>query len=98
MARVDVQGAANNVRRARDSVASMVASDTSPAAEATQLEILRKMSRRERLQLALDLSEFVRELERAGIRHAHPEWTEAQITRELLRRSFVPLELPPPLR
>jgi hypothetical protein len=76
----------------------VAARDTSPAAEAIQLEILRKMSPAERLLLALDMSEFVRKLARAHIHEEHPDWPEARVTRELLRRALFPLELPPELR
>jgi len=44
--------------------------------------------------LAFEMSEFARELARAGIRHDHPEWSEAQVARELLRLAFFPKPLP----
>jgi hypothetical protein len=69
-------------------------SDTSPAAEALQLKIQNAMSGEQRLLLALEMSLFARELAKAGIRRDHPEWTEAQVARELLRLSFLPAPLP----
>ena len=69
-------------------------SDTSPAAQALQLQIQRAMSGEQRMTLAYEMSMFVRELMREGIRRDHPDWTEAQITRELLRRAFFPEPLP----
>jgi len=36
------------------------------------------MSGEQRLLLAFEMSMSVRELNRAGIRHDHPDWTEAQ--------------------
>jgi hypothetical protein len=72
--------------------------DTSPAARAKQDEILRAMSGEQRITLAYEMSMFARELMREGIRQDHPEWTEAQIARELLRLAFLPAHLPAGLR
>lgn len=72
----------------------MVISDTSAAARAIQLEIHRSMSGEQRLLLAFEMSLFARDLCRERIRHEHPEWTEAQIARELLRLAFFPAPLP----
>ena len=44
--------------------------------------------------LAFEMSEFARELARAGIRKDHPEWSEWQVARELLRLAFLPEPLP----
>jgi hypothetical protein len=73
-------------------------SDTTPEAQARQLEILRAMSGEQRMTLAYEMSMFVRELMKEGIRRDHPDWTEAQIARELLRRAFFPAPLPAWLR
>jgi len=69
-------------------------SDTTPEAEAIQLQIQSKMTGEQRILLALEMSLFARELARAGIRQDHPEWTETQIARELLRLAFFPAPLP----
>ncbi len=68
--------------------------DTSPAAQAVQLEIHRAMSGEQRIQLAFEMSLFARELAREGIRREHPEWPEARVARELLRLAFFPEPLP----
>jgi hypothetical protein len=68
--------------------------DTSPEAQAIQLKIQSAMSGEQRILLAFEMSEFARELARAGIRHDHPEWSEAQVARELLRLAFFPKPLP----
>jgi hypothetical protein len=68
--------------------------DTSPAGQTIQLEILRAMSSEQRLLLALEMSLFARELAREGIRRDHPEWPGALVARELLRRAFFPEPLP----
>ena len=69
-------------------------SDTTPAAEAVQLEIIRRMSGEQRLLLALEMSLFARELAKEGIRREHPDWSEKLISRELLRLAFFPDPLP----
>ena len=69
-------------------------SDTTPEAKAIQERILRNMTGQQRFLLAWDMSLFARELTRAGIRKDHPDWTETQVTRELLRLAFLPAPLP----
>lgn len=76
----------------------VVSSDTSPAAQAIQLQIQKAMSGEQRLLLAFEMSLFARELAKEGIRRDHPEWTEPQVARELLRLAFLPAPLPPGLR
>jgi len=72
----------------------VVLSDTTPEAKAIQEEALRNMIGEQRLLLAWDMSLFARDLARAGIRDAYPEWTDAQVARELLRLAFLPAPLP----
>ncbi len=69
-------------------------SDTNPAAQAVQFEVLRAMSGEQRILLALDMSLFARELAKEGIRREHPEWPEARVAREVLRLVFFPAPLP----
>jgi hypothetical protein len=76
----------------------MPLSDTSPAIRKMQLEIQRAMTGEERLLRALEMSVFARELAKAKIRSDHPDWSEAQVTREVLRLSFLPAPLPRGLR
>lgn len=78
-------------------------SDTSLAAEALQARIHRGLTGVERLQLAFDMSEWARELCVARLRRMHPEWTDRDLKRELVRYAFLSddgtgAELPPPLR
>jgi len=77
---------------------SVAITDTSAAAQAIQLEIHRSMTGEQRLLLAFEMSMFARDLCRERLRHEHPEWTEAQIARELLRLAFFPAPLPAGLR
>lgn len=73
---------------------SVLHNDTCPAAQAVQLEIVRRMSGEERILLAFEMSLFARELAKAGIRRDHPDWSESQVARELLRLAFFPAPLP----
>ena len=52
------------------------------------------MSGEQRLLLAFEMSLFARELARAGIRQEHPEWSDTEVARELLRLAFLPAPLP----
>jgi hypothetical protein len=76
----------------------MPLSDTSPEAQAIQLEIYRAMSGEQRLLMALEMSDFVRDLAKARIRREHPEWPESEVNRELLRIAFLPGPIPEFLR
>ena len=71
--------------------------DTSPDAEEVQLAIFRKMTGEQRLKLALEMSDFARELSLSRIRAEHPEWSDWEVKRELLRLDFLPDALPPGL-
>ena len=72
----------------------MPLSDTSPEAEAMQLRILKSLSEERRFLIALDMSEFVRNIAKARIRKEHPDWSEKQVIREILRLAFFPEPLP----
>jgi len=76
----------------------MALSDTSPAMRKMQLEIERAMTGEERLIRALEMSFLGRDLAKARIRSDHPDWSEAQIAREVLRLAFLPRPLPNGLR
>jgi hypothetical protein len=72
--------------------------DTSPEAQAVQTEIHRKMTPVQRLEIAFEMSLAAREFALAGLRLRHPDWTETQLQREILRYAFLPGELPEALR
>ncbi len=76
----------------------MPITDTSAEAQGVQLKIQRAMSGEQRLLMAFEMSLFAWKLAQAGIRQENPEWSETQITRELLRQAFLPAPLPVPLR
>jgi hypothetical protein len=69
-------------------------SDTSPAAKKLQMQIECAMTGEQRLLEALEMSLFTRELAKSKIRSDHPDWSESQIARELMRLAFLPDPLP----
>jgi hypothetical protein len=76
----------------------MPLTDTSPAAKELQLQIERAMTGEQRILQALEMSLLARELAKAKIRSDHPDWSESQVSRELLRFAFLPHPLPSGLR
>lgn len=60
-------------------------SDTSPQAEAIQLESFRRMTTAERLKLALEMSDSMRNIALAGLRTRRPDLNENELLRELMR-------------
>ena len=67
-------------------------SDTSPEAAEVQQEIFRRMSPAERLRMALEMSDSIRNFALAGLRSRRPELTAEELSRELMRvmYGFVP--------
>ena len=51
-----------------------------------QIELYRAMSAQQRSRIGCELYETARALVRQGVRHQHPEWTEAQVHEEVVRR------------
>lgn len=72
----------------------MPITDTSVEAQAVQLQIHRAMTEEQRLLLALEMSLFARALAKERIREEHPDWTDGEVARELLRLAFLPQPLP----
>jgi hypothetical protein len=68
--------------------------DTAAAAQAVQEEVWRRMSGEQRMQIAFEMSVFVRELAIARLREEHPVWSRRRLVLEHLRSSFPDLELP----
>ena len=73
-------------------------SDTSLQAAKIQASIQRKLTDSQRFAIAWDMSQVVRALALARLRSEHPDWSEIELKRELLRYAFLPDPLPPPLR
>jgi hypothetical protein len=68
--------------------------DTSPTAAQAQVRVLRKLTPRHRLEVAVDMSLTVRALMRARLVKVHPDWPEALLRQEVLRLSLPGLILP----
>jgi len=63
----------------------MAISDTRPEAAAVQLEIFRRMGPEGRLRAACSASRFTRSLFENNVRAHHPEMSDRDITREVVR-------------
>ena len=72
--------------------------DTSPAARTIQHRVYRAMTGAERFQIAIRLSREAREFALARLRRHHPDWSDRDLKRELLRIALLPRPLPPDLR
>jgi hypothetical protein len=72
--------------------------DTSPEAAALQISIQKGMTGAERVRLALEMSYAVRKLALARLRKEHPDWSDWELKRELLRYAFGSAPLPALLR
>jgi hypothetical protein len=57
-----------------------------PESRAAALRVLRGLTPARRLQTALELSDLVRRLFRAGLRHRHPDLDEPALQRLYLER------------
>lgn len=62
----------------------MTALDTTGQAADIQLAIHRRLGPSERFRLAIEMSDAVAELARAGIRFRHPEYTDARVSDALM--------------
>jgi len=63
-------------------------------ADKIQAEIHEQLTMSERLRLTCEMSELARDLLRARIRMEHPDWSERQVTLEVLRAAFAPYPCP----
>jgi hypothetical protein len=59
-------------------------SDTSTQAAVIQQEIFRRMTSAQRLRMALEMSESIRNVALAGLRSRRPELNEEELSRELM--------------
>ena len=62
-----------------------IAADTSPDADAVQLEAYRRMGGVGRVRVMFHLSDMVRQAAEAGIRRRHPEYDDERVVRALAR-------------
>ena len=63
-------------------------SDTESAAQAAQVAALRKLGPSERVRLAAQMSEDARAIAVEGERRRHPELTEVEARRVVMRRQY----------
>lgn len=63
-------------------------SDTHPDVAAMQREMLRRMTKEQRLKLALEMSNYSHACAIELIRSQHPEFNQRQVIRELVRRWY----------
>jgi hypothetical protein len=61
------------------------AADTSPEADAVQVEAYRQMGGAGRVQVMFRLNEMVRRTAKAGIRRRHPDYGDAEVQLALAR-------------
>jgi hypothetical protein len=66
----------------------MALKDTSSTAAELQVSIHRRFSAAERLQMAIEMSEFTRALSRQGVRTRLPNLTEPEVDAELLKQMY----------
>lgn len=59
--------------------------DTTPEASAVQEQIFRSMTTSQRLKMALEMSESMRNVARSGLRQRQPDLNADELSRELLR-------------
>ena len=62
----------------------MAVADTSPKAAAVQLQLYRAAGPARRVQIAVELSDVVRELALEGIHRRHPEYSEREVAQAFL--------------
>ena len=59
--------------------------DTSPAALAEQIRVLRALGIEGRARMTFELSDNLRRIVADGVRHRHPDWDATQVKRRVLR-------------
>ena len=66
---------------------NMIPADTTLEAARKQFEILRRLPPQKRALISFEISDNVRQNVIAGIKKLHPDFTDIQIKKELLRRT-----------
>jgi hypothetical protein len=59
--------------------------DTTADALAVQVQVLRRIGLAGRIAMTFELSDNLRSLVAAGVRHRHPHWDDRAIEREVIR-------------
>jgi hypothetical protein len=63
----------------------LIPADTSPEAAQVQLEVFRRMHPNRRLELALRMSETLRDVVASGVRSRHPNYPDEKVRPAVLR-------------
>ena len=69
----------------RNRISLVRPNDTTAAAHAVHIRAYRNAGPEQRVAIAAELSEAIRELSRAGVRMRHPELSDDEVTREVCR-------------
>lgn len=72
--------------------------DTRAEAIEVQDAVIRRLSGAERLRLAMEMSDAVRDMVLARIRREHPDWGEPEVLAGFMRETIPPDALPTHLR
>jgi len=64
-----------------------IPADTTVEAMRKQFEILRRLTPQKRALISFEISDNIRQIVIAGIKKLHPDFTDTQIKKELLRRT-----------
>jgi hypothetical protein len=55
----------------------------------TQIEMYRRMTPQERLQISFELDDWLRTFVHRGVKFEHPDWDERQVEQVVRRRFFL---------
>lgn len=66
---------------------NVIPADTTVEAARKQFEILRRLTPQKRALISFEISDNIRQNVIAGIKKMHPDFTDTQIKKELLRRT-----------
>lgn len=82
----------------------LIPADTTPEAARVEVEILRRIPSRRRLEMALEMSHAIRAVAAEGVRSRHPQYNEEQVRlavirltlgEDLFRRAFPGVDVRP---
>jgi len=66
-------------------VAPNARNDTSPDAARMHIDVLRRLGIRRRASMTFELTDVLRQVTEAGIRHRHPEYDDLKVRLALIR-------------
>jgi hypothetical protein len=59
-----------------------------------QIDLYRRMTGQQRLQIGFELYELAREMVRCSVRHQHSDWDQEQVEQEVRRRFCLAERIP----